>query len=309
MSILVVGSVALDTVETPSGRVEDALGGAAVYFSMAARHFAEVNIVGCVGSDFPQEHIEMLDKAGINLRGLVKEEGRTFRWAGKYFDELNRRETLLTELGVFENFRPKIPDGWEDTDHVFLANIDPELQLSVLDQVKKPRVAACDTMNFWIEGKPEALRELLERVDVVVINDEEAKMLSGRASLPAAARSIRGMGPRWVVIKQGEYGAVMFSDHGFFSAPALLLEEVRDPTGAGDTFAGGFMGALAKSPKLDDEAFRRAIIVGSVLASFAVEDFSLTRLATVTKEEVRGRYKTFEELASIPEYFPAKNET
>jgi len=300
LSILVVGSVALDTVETPSGKVEDALGGAATYFSMAARHFAEVRMVATVGTDFPEEHIEMLDDAGVDLRGLAREEGRTFRWAGKYFDELNRRETLLTELGVFENFKPKIPEDWEDTDLVFLANIDPELQLSVLDQVKKPRVVACDTMDFWIEGKPDALRALLKRTDVVVINDDEAKMLSGHLSLPAAARFIRGMGPKWVVIKQGEYGALMFSDHGFFSAPALLLEDVRDPTGAGDTFAGGFMGALARSPQLNDEAFRRAIIVGSVLASFAVEDFSLSRLATVTTEEVWGRYKTFEELARIP---------
>jgi len=299
----VVGSVALDTVETPSGRVDNALGGAAVYFSMAARHFDEVRMVAVVGNDFPEDHVEMLRKAGIDIKGLVREEGKTFRWAGKYFDELNRRETLLTELGVFEKFRPKIPRGWENTNHVFLANIDPELQLSVLDQVGKPRVTAFDTMNFWIERKPDVLKELLKRVDVIVINDEEAKMLGKHSSVLAAARAIRGMGPRWVVIKQGEYGAVMFSDHGVFSAPALLLDDVRDPTGAGDTFAGGFMGALAKSPRLDDEAFRRAIIVGSVLASFSVEDFSLGRLAMVTKEEVWGRYRTFEELARIPPYF------
>lgn len=303
MSILVVGSVALDTVETPSGKVEEALGGAAVYFSMAARHFDKVRIVATVGDDFPEEHIAMLKKAGVDILGMQREKGRTFRWAGKYFDELNKRETLLTELGVFENFNPKIPAGWENSEHVFLANIDPDLQISVLDQIEKPRLTAFDTMDFWIERKPRSLDKLLARIDAIIINDEEARMLSGHNSLLAAAKVIRGMGPRWVVIKQGEYGALMFSDHGIFSAPALLLDEVRDPTGAGDTFAGGFMGALAKSPVLDDEAFRRAVIAGSVLASFTVEDFSLGRLAGVSKDEVEGRYNTFEALARIPKYF------
>ena len=303
MSILVVGSVALDTVETPSGKVDNALGGAAVYFSMAARHFVDVRMVATVGDDFPKEHIDMLVRAGVDTKGLTRVEGSTFRWGGKYFDELNKRETLFTDLGVFENFKPEIPEGWERSTHVFLANIDPELQLNVLDQIEKPKVVAFDTMNFWIERKRDKLEELLDRVDAIVINDEEATMLSGHSSMIEAARKIRGMGPRWVVVKQGEYGALMFSDHGVFSAPALLLDEVRDPTGAGDTFAGGFMGALAMSGELDDEAFRRAIIVGSVLASFAVEDFSLGRLAVVSNAEVKGRYSTFEELARIPDYF------
>jgi len=301
LSILVVGSVALDSVETPRGKVDDALGGAATYFSMAARHFDKVRMVAVVGDDFPQFHLEMLEEAGVDLGGLAREEGKTFRWAGKYFDDLNRRETLLTELGVFESFDPKIPEGWEDSEFLFLANINPELQLSVLEQVRKPKFAACDTMNLWIDTKLDVLKQLLKKLDGIVINDEEAGMLTGRASMLHAARDIRGMGPQWVVIKQGEYGALMFSDHGVFSAPALLLDQVLDPTGAGDTFAGGFMGALACSHELDDEAFRRAVIVGSVMASFAVEDFSLGRLTHVSTEEVWGRYRTFQELARIPD--------
>jgi len=302
VSILVVGSVALDSVETPVKRVEDALGGAAVYFSMAARHFSEVRLVGTVGDDFPKRHIRALREAGVNLEGLSQERGSTFRWAGRYHLDMNRRDTLKTELGVFADFKPKIPGAWRDTPFVFLANIDPDLQFDVLRQVKRPRLVACDTMNFWIEGKPKSLARLLKRVDVLTINDEEARMLGGQASLSRSARAVRAMGPRYLIVKRGEYGALLFSGEGVFSAPALLLDNVKDPTGAGDTFAGGFMGMLASASKINDNIFRQAVIMGSVMASFTVEDFSIKRLASVTPQEIQSRYRQFQEITRFSDW-------
>ncbi|MEE9614678.1 MAG: PfkB family carbohydrate kinase [Thermodesulfobacteriota bacterium] len=297
MSILVVGSVAFDSVETPFGKVEDALGGSGTYFSTAASHISEVSLVAVVGEDFPEEHIEMLRKRGVNVDGVERVKGgKTFRWKGRYDYDLNQAHTLDTQLNVFSDFNPTLPKGCEDLPFVFLANIDPELQLRVLDQVKSPRLVACDTMNFWIEGKPEALRRLFKRVDLVVINESEAREFAGEASLVKAARAILELGPRALIVKRGEYGSLMFNGTSVFSAPAYPLEDIYDPTGAGDSFAGGLMGYLANTDDLSEDNMRRAIIFGSVMASFNVEAFSLDRLGTLGIEEIRSRYREFKRL-------------
>lgn len=294
--LLVVGSVALDTVETRVGRRDEVLGGAACYSSMAASFLAPVRMVGVVGTDFPAEHEKLLEAHGIKLDGLEHTPGRTFRWAGRYAPDFSTRTTLDTQLNVFEQFRPKLPAAWRQAEYVFLANIDPVLQLDVLEQAEKPRFVACDTMNFWIEGSRPALLRLLERVDMLLLNDEEARLLSGESNLPAAARVIRRMGPRAVVIKRGDAGALLFHEGGIFAAPAFPIEEVTDPTGAGDSFAGGFMGCLAHMGEVDPKSIRTAMIMGSVLASFCVEDFSLDRYRTLSIAEVRTRFEAFAEL-------------
>jgi len=249
MSILVVGSVAYDTVKTPFGRAEKVLGGSASFFSAAASFFAPVKLVGVVGSDFGQKELEVLKGRDVDLEGLERAEGKTFHWKGEYSNDLNSRETICTDLNVFEFFKPKIPAAYRKAEHVFLGNIDPVLQRGVLDQVEKPRLVACDTMNFWIAGKPKELRDTLGRVDVLLVNDAEARQLSGEWNVVKAARAIRAMGPRTLVVKKGEHGVLMFSEHGSFAAPAFPLEDVFDPTGAGDTFAGGFVGYLAGAAK------------------------------------------------------------
>lgn len=302
MSILVVGSVALDSVETPFNKVEKVLGGAAVYFSMSARFFCPVRMVGVIGEDFPQKHMVTLRKAGIDTGGVEKKSGKTFFWHGRYHLNMNRRDTLKTELGVFADFKPKIPKEWKKSPFVFLANIDPELQLDVLKQVKKPRLVACDTMDFWIKGKPRELSKLLKKVDILVINEEETRMLGNKPSLLKSAQTVRKMGPKCLIVKQGEYGALLFTDAGIFASPALLLEKVVDPTGAGDSFAGGFMGILSASPVVDDNTFRQAVIMGSVMASFTVQDFSIKRLAKVTAYDIEARYNQFVALTRFPEW-------
>ena len=302
MSILVVGSVAFDTVETPFGRAERVLGGSASFFSLAASFFVPVNLVGVVGRDFGEKELSAFQGRPIDLEGLERMDGETFHWQGKYSYDLNSRETIRTDLNVFEFFKPKIPAAYRRSEHVFLGNIHPDLQRQVLDQVESPRLVACDTMNFWIEGTPEALRETLKRVDVLLINDAEARQLSGEWNVVKAARAVRAMGPRTLVIKKGEHGVLMFSDEGSFAAPAYPLEAVFDPTGAGDTFAGGFMGYLAAassaagSSGLTDEALRRAVIMGSTLASYCVEAFSLDRLRSVTRSEIDDRFRLFKQL-------------
>ncbi len=296
MSILVVGSVAFDSVETPFGRVEEVLGGSATYFSTSASYFAGVSLVAVVGEDFPAEHVEGLKKRGIDLEGLKKVPGKTFRWKGRYDYDLNQAHTLETNLNVFSSFDPVIPERYRELPYVFLANIDPELQLKVLEQVAKPRLVACDTMNFWIEGKPEALRKLLRRIEVFVINEAEARELAGESSLVKAARQIMKDGPRILIIKRGEYGALMFSEKSIFSAPAYPLENIFDPTGAGDSFAGGLMGYIANTGNLGEDNIRRAIIFGSVMASFNVEAFSLSRLSSLSLDEIRSRYAEFKRL-------------
>ena len=294
--LLVVGSVALDTVETATARRDDVLGGAASFFSVAASFLAPVRLTGVVGSDFPEEHVALLRRHQIDLLGLERASGRTFRWSGRYSNDFNLRTTLDTQLNVFEHFRPRLPGAWRDSPYVFLANIDPELQLDVLTQVDRPRFVACDTMNYWIEGKREALEKLLQRVDLLMLNDDEARLLARHGNLPSAARAIRALGPRAVVIKRGDAGALLFHEGGVFAAPAFPLEEVVDPTGAGDSFAGGFMGWLARAGATSPSDIRTAMILGSVLASFSVEAFSLDRFRTLELGDIRERFAAFVDL-------------
>ena len=299
MSVLVVGSMALDSVETPFGKVENILGGSASYFSLAASNFTDVNVVAVVGNDFPDEHIQLLESHDIKLDGVKREEGETFRWVGHYGYDLSEAKTLETHLNVFETFNPVLPDHYKDIDIVFLANIDPVIQLEVLKHVNKPRVVACDTMNFWIESKPEELKNLLGHVDILMINDAETRELAGEPIIVKAARKIMELGPKMLIVKRGEYGALMFSKEGIFYAPSYPLEEVFDPTGAGDTFAGGFMGYVASHDIENINDYKRAVIYGSVLASFTVEDFSVNRLAKLTKDEIEARYLAFMNLSNI----------
>jgi sugar/nucleoside kinase (ribokinase family) len=295
-SLLVVGSVGLDTVETRAGKRADVLGGAASYFSVAASFLAPVRLTAVVGTDFPAAHTQLLETHHVDLAGLERVEGRTFRWSGVYAADFSTRTTLDTQLNVFQDFSPKLPGAWTDSGFVFLANIDPVLQLKVLEQTKKPKFVACDTMNFWIEGKRPDLLRLLQRVDMLLLNDEEARQLSGQANLPAAARAIRALGPRAVVIKRGDAGALLFHEGGVFSAPAFPIEDVVDPTGAGDSFAGGFMGWMAREGDTSPATIRTAMILGSVLASFSVEDFSLDRFRRLDLAQIRERFAAFADL-------------
>ena len=291
--LLVVGSVAFDTVKTPFGEVGDALGGSATYFSTAASFFTDVNLIAVVGEDFPEQHIEFLKSRGIDVSGLERRTGKTFRWKGEYTYQLNEAHTLDTQLNVLETFRPKIPDHYRNPDLLFLGNIDPELQMDVLSQVQRPKLVACDTMNFWINGKREALWKVLEKVDVLIINDGEARELGESSNLVKVAQDTLARGPKHLIVKRGEYGVLMFSQNQTFGAPAFPLEMVKDPTGAGDTFAGGFMGHLAATGDFSDTGMRRAIIFGSVMASFNVEAFSLDRLRDLDYKEVEGRFRAF----------------
>ena len=291
MSILVVGSVALDSVETPFGKEDNILGGSATYFSTSASFFTDVNLVAVVGDDFPQEHVDYLRSRDIDLRGLARVSGKTFRWKGKYGYDLNDAQTLETDLNVFADFKPRIPEEYAATDYLFLANIDPELQMEVLNQVATPRIIACDTMNFWISSKPEALKKVLERVDILIINEGEARQLSGESNLVKAARKVLSFGAKTLIIKRGEYGVLMSNGSSIFAVPAYPLEEVFDPTGAGDTFAGGFMGYLANTGDTSEDGIRQAIFFGSVMASFNVEDFSLNRLKRLNYKEIEERYR------------------
>jgi sugar/nucleoside kinase (ribokinase family) len=298
--LLVVGSVALDSVETPFGKVQEVLGGSATYFSYSASFFTQVRLVAAVGEDFPEAHLRLLQDRGVDTGGLQPSKGRTFRWIGQYGYDLNEAKTLDTQLNVLADFRPKLGEGLRHTPFLFLANIDPDLQMDVLRQMnERPRIVALDTMNFWIQGKQEALRRALEKVDVVTINDGEARQLASEPNLIRAARAIASMGPRTVVVKRGEYGALMLSDDSFFFVPAYPLEAVYDPTGAGDTFAGGFMGYLAAQERVDAGAMRRALVYGSVMASFTVEDFSLKRLTRLRPADIADRYAAFHDLIRL----------
>lgn len=296
MSILVVGSVAFDSVETPFGKADNVLGGSATYFSTAASYFSDVKLVAVVGEDFPDEHINFLKNKGVDVNGLKRVQGKTFRWQGSYDYDLNEAHTLATHLNVFEKFKPEIPSAYQDTPYVFLANIDPAIQLDVLLQVEKPKFVACDTMNFWIEGKPQDLKRLLSKVDLFVLNEGEAREFAGEPNLVRAAKQILSYGPKTLIIKRGEYGALMFNGNSVFSAPAYPLESIFDPTGAGDSFAGGLMGYLANTDDTSEANIRQAIIFGSVMASFNVEDFSLNRMKTLTLKEIHERYREFKQL-------------
>ncbi|HEU4641673.1 MAG TPA: PfkB family carbohydrate kinase [Gemmatimonadaceae bacterium] len=299
MNVLVVGSVALDSVETPFGRAENVLGGSATFFSASASLLTPVQLVGVVGSDYPVDDLAPLAKRGVDLAGLERAEGESFRWRGRYRHDLNSAETLETRLGVFSHFRPKIPEQFRRAPFVFLGNIDPRLQLDVLEQVERPKLVACDTMNFWIESRRADLLKLLQQVDLLTLNDAEARQLTEEVNLVKAARWIMSHGPRHVVIKKGEHGAFMFTPQSVFYAPAYPLEEVFDPTGAGDAFAGGFMGYLARSGDLSEPNLRRAVVYGSAMGSFAVERFSIARFLEIGPKEIAQRVRDFHRLVTF----------
>ena len=305
MTVLVVGSVALDSVETPFGRADDVIGGSATFFSAAASHLTPVQLVGVVGSDYPTDRLDVLARRNVDLSGLEHADGESFRWRGRYRHDLNSAETLETRLGVFSHFRPKIPDAFRSAPFVFLANIDPRLQLEVLSQVDRPKLVACDTMNFWIESRRPDLLKLLEQVDLVTLNDGEARQLTECANLVKAARWILARGPQHVIIKKGEHGAFMFTKESVFFAPAYPLEDVFDPTGAGDSFAGGFIGYLARAGKMDEATLRRAVVFGSAMGSFAVERFSIGRLMEIDFADIVDRVKAFHRLVSFESEMPA----
>ncbi|THJ08930.1 MAG: sugar kinase [Nitrospira sp. CG24C] len=294
--LLVVGSVALDTVKTPFGEVSEVLGGSATFFSTAASYFTSVDLIAVVGEDFPPQHLDFLKSRGIDVTGLERRPGATFRWKGEYTHQLNEARTLDTKLNVFETFRPRIPDAYRSPDLLFLGNIDPELQLDVLQKLSRPPLVACDTMNFWINGKRDALWRVLEQVDILIINDGEARALGEDSNLVKVAKKVLARGPKHLIIKRGEYGVLMFNEKQVFGAPAFPLEDVRDPTGAGDTFAGGFLGHLTATGDRSLEAFKQAIIFGSVMASFTVEAFSLDRLRILDYKEVQERFRAFKRL-------------
>jgi sugar/nucleoside kinase (ribokinase family) len=294
--LLVVGSVAIDSVETPFGREDEALGGSAMHFTAAASLFAPVSLVAVIGEDFPLEQVGFLAEREVDLSGLVRAPGKTFRWKGRYGFDLNEAQTLETHLNVFEEFAPELSADHRRAPYVLLANIDPDLQYKVLDQMESPKLVALDTMNFWIEGKRKSLLRTIERVDLLVLNEAEARMLAEEPNLVKAAQVIRSWGPQHVVIKRGEYGALYFADGHVFAAPAYPLEAVFDPTGAGDSFAGGMMGYLASTDNLSPEAVRTAIVFGSAMASFNVEDFSFRRLAQLTYGELADRFREFKAL-------------
>jgi sugar/nucleoside kinase (ribokinase family) len=312
--VLVVGSVAYDTVKTPFGAVTEALGGSATYFSVAAAFFAPVRLVACVGRDFRREHIDFLEGRDIDLKGLEQVDGSTFRWIGEYGFDLNDAKTLDTQLNVLAEFKPKLPDAYRDSEYIFLGNLDPRIQREVVSQVRNPRLIACDTMNYWISGHFESLLETLKRVHILVINDAEARQLTRESNLVKAARQILRWGPRAVVVKRGEYGALMFKGDGegrmsVFGAPAYPLEDVFDPTGAGDSFAGGFMGYLAGVGRSDWESLKQAVVFGSVIASFNVEKFSLERLKELTFTEVEMRFKEFREMTRLDDVIEWQRDT
>ena len=297
MTVLVVGSVALDSVETPFGKADHVLGGSGTFFSASASHLAPVQLVGVIGNDYPIDDLKKaFAKRPIDLSGLEQQDGASFRWRGRYRHDLNMAETLETHLGVFSNFRPKIPEQFRNAPFVFLGNIDPRLQLEVLEQVSKPKLVACDTMNFWIESRRPDILRLLERVDLITLNDAEARQLTEEFNLVKAARWIMARGPKHVLIKKGEHGAFMFTADSIFFAPAYPLESVFDPTGAGDSFAGGFMGYLARTGDLSEANLRRAVVYGSAMGSFAVEKFSVQRLLEITPSEIQRRVADFHKL-------------
>jgi sugar/nucleoside kinase (ribokinase family) len=306
MSILVVGSVAYDDITSPSGTVKNILGGAATYFALAASYFTQVRVVAVVGDDFGPEQEAVFHQHGIDTRGIERAKGKTFRWGGAYSDNLNEAKTAYTDLNVFETFHPQIPAEYEDTQFLFLANIQPTLQANVRRSMNSVRLTGCDTMNYWIKGAPAELAETLKLVNVLLINDTEAKMLAHETNLPRAANKVLAMGPQALVIKHGEYGATIFFREGAFGigrhpfrAPALPIEEVKDPTGAGDSFAGGFMGYLASQEEVNREVLKRALFYGGVMGSFAVEQFGTERLQSLTREEIDARFQIFRELTHL----------
>jgi cytidine kinase len=297
MSLLITGSVALDSVKTPVEEHHDLLGGSASYASVAASFFTPVNMVAIVGTDFPKKYHDLFSRRDINLDGLQVADGKTFRWSGEYEWDLNKRRTLSVDLNVFETFQPKLPEQYKKTPYVFLANIAPQLQMHVLAQVATPKFIVADTMDLWIETQRDALTELLRKIDCLVLNESEAREFTKQTSLIKAGRLILKQGPKYVVIKKGEHGSLLFANDLFFSAPAFPLEDIHDPTGAGDCFAGAFTGYLARAGQLDHGSLRKAVICGSVIASYCVENFSLTRLETLTEAQIKERYDVFKQMS------------
>ena len=297
--ILVIGSVALDTIMSPAGYSKEILGGSAVYFSISASFFAPVNLVATVGMDFPEKHKKTIESFGVDLEGLEVKEGKTFRWEGSYVKDLNCAETIDTQLNVFAEFKPCLPKGYEKSKYIFLANIDPDLQIYILKKFSGKRFIGCDSMNHWIENKGASLKNMIKKTSIIFLNDSEAKMLSGESNILKAGKYLLSLGPRFAVVKRGEYGAIIFSKDFTFMAPAYLLEDVKDPTGAGDTFAGGFMGYLAKTDEINEKNMRNALVWGSVMASFTVQDFSVNRFLKITREDINKRYKEFNSLISL----------
>ena len=296
MSILVVGSIAYDTIVTPTGTMDGALGGSTMYFSAAASLFIDVNVVGVIGSDFKNADLDFLKERNVNFDGLYIEEGKTFRWGGRYHNNMNQRDTLFTDLNVFETFKPSIPKQYKNSEYIFLANIDPQLQLQVLEQIDNPKLVVLDTMDFWISKKRSYLEEVVRKSDIVIINDEELIQFTQEENFVKAAKKIIAMGPSKLVIKRGEYGALLYSDKTFFFAPAFPMENVVDPTGAGDTFAGGFLGFLAAQEKMDDNTLRNALVYGCTTASFTVEDFGMLCLKNMSLERREERFARIKEM-------------
>ena len=299
MSVLVVGTVAFDSIETPSGSVERILGGSASYFALGASYFAPVRMVGVIGQDFPQDHLDLFTQRGIDIEGIKREKGDTFHWRGRYHEDINQRDTIELHLNVLAGFKPNLPESYRDAEYVFLGNIDPAMQIEVLRQIRRLKLVVCDTMDHWIRESRETLKKVLERIEILVVNDSEARLLSGYDNIVKAARAILKMGPKMVLIKRGEYGVLQFSDSSMFATPAYPLEEVFDPTGAGDSFAGGFLGQLARSADQSQGGLRRAIVYGSVVASFTVEDFGVKRLTEVSLAEIEERYQRFVQLTDF----------
>lgn len=295
MSILTVGTMAFDDIETPYGKVEKVIGGACTYISWAASYFTnDIRLTSIVGNDFPENEVKELEARGVNMEGLkIVPDGKTFFWAGKYHADMNQRDTLTTDLNVLDDFDPTLPPSYYDSKYIMLGNLTPEIQNKVMDQLTEPKLIVLDTMNFWMDIALDNLKKAISRVDILTINDEEARQLSGEYSLVSAAAKIFEMGPKYLVIKKGEHGALLMAPDKMFFAPALPLAIVKDPTGAGDTFAGGFIGYLAKTDKVDFENLKRAVIHGSAMASFCVEEFSLTRMKTLTQDEIRNRVQAF----------------
>jgi sugar/nucleoside kinase (ribokinase family) len=299
MSVLVVGTVAFDSIETPSGSAERILGGSASYFALGASFFAPVRVVGVIGQDFPQDYLDLFTERNIDIAGIKREAGDTFHWRGRYHEDINQRDTIELHLNVLAGYEPQLPETYRDAEYVFLGNIDPVMQIEVLNQIRRLKLVACDTMDHWIRESQEDLKKVLKRIEMLVINDSEARLLSGYDNIVKAARAILRMGPKMVLVKRGEYGVLQFSDSSVFATPAYPLEEVFDPTGAGDSFAGGLMGHLARTGDMSEGGLRRAIVYGSVVASFTVEDFGVKRLTDVSLPQIEERYQRFVQLTDF----------
>jgi len=299
VDVVISGTVALDSIKTPFGEVKEVLGGSAVYSSVAANEFARAGIVSVIGKDFPKKYLNLLNTMGIDTQGIDVKKGDTFRWAGYYEYDMNQAHTLDTKLNVLSAFDPELPDSYRQADYLFLGNTDPEVQMKVYRQMKKPRLVMMDTMNFWIENKKEALTKMIEKSDVIVVNDAEARQYFETPNLVQAGHSFLNMGPKAVIVKKGEHGALMFTDGACFSAPAFPLEKLVDPTGAGDSFAGGFIGWLARTGDISPRNMRKAIIFGSAIASFNAEDFSLNKLKSITRDDIFNRYMMFQDIVSF----------